>query len=334
MFSAVLDELGDNATLAAKARCFGLLGAAARDLAPEKHEPADVRYKQVAEAVMGIFDAERSQSVDIRVAIEAAEALGQAGDPRFELHSVQKNWIEIPVGEFWMGAQKERASKRNYDREASRDDSPVHRVYLDAYRIGRYPVTVGEYQRFVEEGGYEDDKHWQAGGFGEWQKPDEWDEQLEHPTRPVVWVSWYEAAAYAAWAGCRLPTEAEWERAARGTEGRKYPWGSEPKPNPLLLNYDESKIYNATPVGVYPRGATPDGILDMAGNVQEWCRDWFGDYSGSDVRNPGGPAKGQHRLLRGGCWGSVAWGCRSSFRDCYHPTIRDVLVGFRLASGF
>jgi hypothetical protein len=100
MFTAVLDQLGEEALLADQARCFGLLRAAVRDLAPVHYQPADPRYKRMAEAVMGVFDAERSKSVDIRVAIEATEALGRAGDPRFAHDRLHKNWVEIPAGEF------------------------------------------------------------------------------------------------------------------------------------------------------------------------------------------------------------------------------------------
>ena len=98
-----------------------------------------------------------------------------------------RNWITIPAGEFWMGAQKEDSSKPNHDPEAYDDrESPVHRVCLSEYQIGRYPVTVGEYRLFVEAGGYEAERFWQAGGFGEYKEPDEWEDQLAYPTRPVV----------------------------------------------------------------------------------------------------------------------------------------------------
>jgi len=330
MFSAILDQLGTEASLADQARCFGLLGAAVRDLTPVDYQPADPRYKQVADEVMGIFDPERSRSVDVRVAIEAADALGQAGDPRFLYDHLERNWVEIPAGEFLIGAQKKDPSAPNYDPEAFDRESPIHNVYLDAYQIGRYPVTVGEYRRFAEEGGYQDERHWQSGGFGPLQEPRDWEEQLPHPNRPVVGVSWHEAAAYAASCGCRLPTEAEWERAARGTDARKYPWGSEPEPDALLLNYGESKVGHATPVGVYPGGGTPEGIFDLAGNVWEWCQDWFGDYPGGEMHNPTGPHKGDRRVVRGGCWSDVAGLCRCAFRDWLRPSRRGVDFGFRL----
>jgi formylglycine-generating enzyme required for sulfatase activity len=221
-------------------------------------------------------------------------------------------------------------STPNFDPEALDRESPVHKVYLDAYRIGKYPVTVGEYRRFVQSGGYQDEQFWAAGGFGQWKNPEGWDDQIQHPNRPVTGVSWHEASAYAAWAGCRLPTEAEWERAARGPEGRKFPWGND-QINPSLANYGASKIGSATPVGVYPRGATPDGILDMAGNVWEWCQDWWSDaYTADDVTNPTGPQKGDRRVVRGGCWFLDSRYCRCACRYRVLPPGRYVNLGFRL----
>jgi len=295
------------------------------------YRPTDLRYQELLDRVMAIFDAERAKGIDIKVIIEAAEALGQAGDPRFTDAARAENWVTIPAGEFLMGAQKDDPSRPNYDREAYEEEAPVHRVSLDAYQIARYPVTVGEYLRFVEAEGYEDESLWTQQGFGKWSTPEGWEEQLEHPTRPVVGVSWYEAAAYAAWMGCRLPTEAEWERAARGPEGRRYPWGDD-KPDPLLLNYSESKINCPTPVGIYSRGTTPDGILDMAGNVWEWCSDWFAEYPKTGVKAPKGPLSGSGRVLRGGSWNNNPRNCRATYRNNNDPDERNDNIGFRLVS--
>ena len=329
--SGILEPVCGRGSLADEARCAGLLGSAVRDLSAVGYRPADPRYEQLMGRVMGIFDAEHSKAVGIKVAIEAAEALGQAGDPRFIDPTLEKNWVSIPASEFRMGAQKDDPSKPNYDSEAYEDESPVHGVRLKAYRIGRYPVTVGEYLRFIEARGYEDKTFWSSGGFGQWQAPDEWEEQLEHGNRPVVGVSWFEAAAYATWAGSRLPTEAEWERAARGPKGRRYPWGDE-EPDRSRMNYDKSKVGHPTPVGVYARGATPDGILDMAGNVWEWCSDWHDEdyYSEAASDSHQGPSTGEFRVVRGGCWDGGARYCRSAYRGGYAPEGRIFLVGFRV----
>jgi formylglycine-generating enzyme required for sulfatase activity len=328
--SAVLEGVCDGGTLADQARCAGLLGAAVRDLAAVGYRPADPRYQGLLDRVMGIFDAQRAKGIDINDIIQAAEALGQAGDPRFTDAARAQNWVDIPAGEFVMGAQNSDPSQPNHDPEAYEDEAPVHRVTLEAYRIGLYPVTVAEFVRFIEAEGYENRGFWPEEGFGKWQMPDGWEDQLEHPTRPVTGASWYEAAAYAAWMGCRLPTEAEWERAARGPEGRRYPWGDD-APDPSRLNYFLSKIGCPTPVGAYARGATPEGILDMAGNVWEWCSDWFAEDE-SPAKDLQGPPSGSGRVLRGGSWDNKPRDCRSSCRYWGVPLDRGDIIGFRVVS--
>ena len=327
--SAVLDSVGPAATLADEARCAGLLGAMVRDLSAANYRPGDVRYEELLDRVMSIFDAERSAAIDIKDIIAAADALGQAGDPRFAEDALKDNWVDIPAGRFLMGAQKKDPSKPNYDDYADDDEFPVHEVMLDGFRMGRYPVTVGEYLRFVEAGGYGEERLWEARGFGKWTSPKDWDEQLGHLNRPVVGVSWFEGAAYARWRGCRLPTEAEWERAARGPEGRRYPWGDS-APNTLLANYGEGKVGAPTPVGIYPRGATAEGLVDMAGNVWEWCSDWFGGYSKAAAENPRGPASGGARCLRGGSWLDYGLFLRCSYRFNNDPVNRGDVFGFRV----
>ncbi|MBI1786312.1 MAG: SUMF1/EgtB/PvdO family nonheme iron enzyme, partial [Acidobacteria bacterium] len=322
LFGAVLDEVG--ATLPERAKCAGLAGAMLRDLAPAGYGLKDPRYTAILEAVMGIFDAKRSEKIDIRVRIEAAEALGQAGDPRLD----QENWVPIPGGVFWMGAQKKKPSARNYDKEAFPDEVPVRKVTLDDYRIGRYPVTVHEYAKFVDDGGYFNDRWWRAGGFGKFEEPEAWVVQLEHPNRPVTRVGWYEAAAYCAWAKGRLPTEAEWERAARGPGGTKYPWGDE-EIDVSRANYSYSRIEHPTPVGLYPKGRSPEGVDDLIGNVVEWCADWFGPYPAGDARNPLGPDKGTRKVVRGASFYDGARILRAASRIRFVPDYRFVNSGFR-----
>ena len=326
LVSAVLEQLGKKPLLAEQARCAGLLGAVMCDLAPLRYETADSRYRTMLDAVLGIFEPVHSKLIPIEDRIEAAEALGQAGDPRLE----EDHWVTIESGTFQMGAQSKNASLPNYDREASGDESPVHEVYLDAYQISRYPLTVSEYRNFVEQGGYEEERWWAAGGYAETKEPEGWEEQVVFPNRPVVGVRWFEAAAYCAWAGVRLPTEAEWERVARGVNGRKYPWGDEPA-DPSRLNYSGSNIGRPTPTGIYPRGATPEGILNMAGDVWEWVVDWYANYESGKVANPRGPRSGTNRVLRGGSWFRDARYCRSAYRIWLHPAVRDDSLGFRPA---
>lgn len=329
MIAAVLDRLGQpvtRASLTDQAHAVGLLGAAVSDLTPVRYQPSDGRYKHTLTAVLGIFDAAQAASVDFQTWLKAAEALGQASDPRLQ----RDNWITIEAGKFWMGTQGKDPAKPNYDAEAKDDESPVHEVSLDRYRISRYPATVEEYKRFVENEGCKNRQWWSAGGFGRSNEPKGWDRQLLHPNRPVVNVSWYEAAAYCAWSGLRLPTESKWEFAARGKGGRTYPWGNE-LPDSERANYEEGRVSHATPAGLYPRGATPEGIDDLAGNVWEWVADWFGGayYANSPCANPKGPESGKLRVLRGGAWGYGPTNLRAAFRGRNHPTDGNDYIGFR-----
>ncbi|HEY1756536.1 MAG TPA: SUMF1/EgtB/PvdO family nonheme iron enzyme [Bryobacteraceae bacterium] len=258
-------------------RCAGLMGAMLKDLAAWKYtltEPLSVRYRAVLEKALSIFDASRSGNLPVETRLEAAEALGQAGDPRLRLPRDKDYWVPIPAGKFVMGEGQEK-------------DEPKHEVELDAFLIGRYPVTVHEYALFLEH--------------TEHAAPMDWEDQSGHPNRPMVSVSWFDAEAYCKWAGVRLPTEAEWERAARGAEGRRHAWSDDP-PNPELANYREAEILAASPVGLFPRGSTPEGIADMSGNVWEWVSDWYGAkyYAVSERRNPKGPMSGEYRGVRGG----------------------------------
>jgi formylglycine-generating enzyme required for sulfatase activity len=329
LVSALLDGLGQTADLAAQARCAGLLGSVLRDLEPLHYQITDARYHQVLDAVMAIFDRQRAETVPLDTRIAAGDALGQAGDARLDAHRPEY-WVQIPAGTFLMGAQATDPQRPHYDPEATEWETP-HEVYVDAYEIARYPVTVGQYQDFVDDDGYAQQRWWQAGGFGDFSSPEDWDEQVPYRSRPVTGVSWYEAAAYCAWAGWRLPTEAEWERAARGTTGRRYPWGDQP-PEPSYANYySESGVRHPTPVGIFPMDATPEGMCDMAGNVAEWCADWFAEYAADAVSNPRGPQSGSLRVFRGGGWFSEPRGCRLAYRLWFVPERRSNDLGFRVA---
>ncbi|MFH0801594.1 MAG: formylglycine-generating enzyme family protein [bacterium] len=190
--------------------------------------------------------------------------------------------ILIPAGEFTMGSP---------DGTGENDEHPQHKVYLDAYYIGKYEVTNEQFARFVNETGYQPEGAWKLSYNSS---------TTDHPVGPV---SWADAVAYCNWAALRLPTEAEWEKAARGQDGRTYPWGNK---------WDASRCNNSVirassgkkPVGSFPSGASPYGCLDMAGNVWEWCHDWYSDtyYSSSPSKNPRGPGSEELRILRGGSW--------------------------------
>ncbi len=238
-------------------------------------------------------------------------------------NGVMMEFVKVPEGEFWMG------SDPKVDKEAQSYDQPQHRVYLNEYWIGKYPVTNKQYQVFVEE--------------ANWKRPSGWSSNKvskEKAEQPVGWVSWYDAEAFCKWLSEKtmkkigLPTEAQWEKAARGTDGRIYPWGNQ-APSTKFANYD-GKVGGAIPVGIYPAGASPYGALDMAGNGWEWVADWCNVtyYSQSPTDNPAGPIAGEFRILRGASWISPKNMIRSAFRNWDNPTKDYSDFGFRCSLGY
>ena len=208
----------------------------------------------------------------------------------------------IPAGSYSIGS----------DVAESSDEIPRHLATLDAFRIGRYPVTVAEYRAFCPA--YE---------------PDSW---IADDDMPVADVNWFEATLFCRWVGAsegRLPTEAEWEAACRGPQNAltEYHWGDSFDPDKAHLG--DSKLGPAT-VGSYPPNGF--GLYDMSGNVYEWAHDWFDDdfYARSPSLNPAGPSRGQFRVMRGGSWGRSVVAGRSAYRVRQIPSTRDILVGFRL----
>jgi formylglycine-generating enzyme required for sulfatase activity len=219
-------------------------------------------------------------------------------------------------------------------REWFEDEQPQHTAYLDAFWIDKTEVTNAKYQRCVEAGVC------QVPTTCDWGEPTYGDvSKAEHP---VVCVRWHDAKAYCEWAGARLPTEAEWEKAARGTGGQIHPWGNDfdgSKLNSCDVNCphewrdvsaNDGYIYTA-PVGSYPGGASPYGALDMAGNAWEWVADGYdpGYYNQSPTRNPPGPDSGEKRVLRGGSW--YIAGVRITDRHWFLPWHGNPDVGFRCA---
>jgi formylglycine-generating enzyme required for sulfatase activity len=323
-FQAILERLGNEATLVDQARCAALLGAMMRDLSRMGYQPKTPDYERTVKTAMRIFDAKAANQIDIKTRIEAADALGQVGDPRLE----EDNWVTIPAGTFRMGAQKRNKKGQNYDPEA-RDDEQVHEVTLREFRIGRFPVTVQEFGAFLADSGYSARKYW-AEAYGKFTEPEDWERQKQYPNRPVVGISWFEAAAYCSWAGGRLPTEAEWERAARGPAGTRYPWGNEPQLDASHANYD-GNVGHPTPVGLFPKGNTSEGLCDMLGNVWEWCGDWYGPHQPEGQENPSGPKDGESKVVRGGAWNNYPQFVRVSYRIRNEPSNRNFLIGFRCA---
>ena len=228
--------------------------------------------------------------------------------------------VLVPAGEFLMGNQAE-------------EDAPPHRVYLDAFYIDRHEVTNGRYLKFVEATRHRAPQHVVDPQYDLWAGT-----TLSQGVSdlPVVNVDWFDAAAYCRWAGKRLPTEAEWEKAARGTDNRLYPWGNE-APSLARLNFSRrwQGAHTLQPVGNYEAGNSPYGAQDMAGNVWEWVGDWYdaGSYAAGSARNPQGPSSGSSKILRGGSWTNSADTVRTTHRREEDPDMRNSDSGFRCARG-
>jgi len=290
-----------------------------------------------------------------------------------EKQKLPEDMVLIPEGPFLMGSTENEINKLlelDTNVEASRFDVeiPQREVYMSAYLIDKYPVTNAEYKKFIESGGYKQRDFWSDAGWDYVLQAKLLDSGGVHSALdgeddcPVVNVSWYEAEAFAKYMGKRLPTEAEWEKAVRGTDGRIYPWGNEF--DKTKLNCAESKIEKPTPVTKYPEGISDYGCFDMAGNVWEWTADWFDSqyYRSAPDRDPQGPAKAEDKpffgrpedvgtsiyelepaeagsstlsdckVLRGGSWnGGGVIHIRCANRDYDEPDYKNDTIGFRCA---
>ncbi len=242
--------------------------------------------------------------------------------PSIAVSEPPKGMVLIPIGEFTMGTD---------DVNAPADQRPARKVQVDAFYIDKHEVTNAQFQEFILADGYNKRQFWTKDGWDYIQKerfyfsyPAKKKYRIDKPLgfgnnvistapdHPVIGVSWYEASAYAKWAGKRLPTEAEWEKAVRGTDARLYPWGNEFDFSKLNYFPHHEKLL---PVGSFPDGASPYGVLDMAGNVAEWCAD---NTQGKDTK-----------AVRGGGWNSMRLHLRSTHRVTHPPTFRYYNIGFR-----
>ena len=241
----------------------------------------------------------------------------------------EENLILIPAGTFTMGSERRAA-----------DEKPMHKVYLDAYYIGKYEVTNAEYYAFwVSDASrrHTPENFAHLPDIGEWPA-----RAKQFPNHPIVGVSWHDAKAYAEWRRMRLPTEAEWEKAARGYTDRTWPWGNAMEPYANTSAGEDGYENQLAPVGSFPKGKSYYGALDMAGNVWEWTADWYSDVyywrslqannaSRSAKRNPPGPDVGSWRVIRGGSYIDALPRCSTTFRFYLYPRLKTSFVGFRLA---
>jgi formylglycine-generating enzyme required for sulfatase activity len=313
-------------------RRLWLLGSRAlRDFQPSKRKRDD---KVVALARDKLYELiETNARIEER--FEAGEIVGTLGDLRIKADN--PDMVLVKEGKFMRSSSED-------DADAFLGEKPQREIYLDDFWIGKYPVTNEEFKEFVDDCGYGEARKdmWSEEGWrwreeNEISKPEYWhNRKWNGPNFPVVGISWYEAEAYANWLSkrtghqYRLPTEAEWEKSARGTKGFKYPWGDEFDEN--LCNSDESGLHRTSPVGIFPEGKSPYGCFDMAGNVWEWCFDGYKDkyYAISLGKNPKGPSDGADRVYRGGSWSDLARDCRSAFRGHGDPRNRYGNRGFRI----
>lgn len=276
-----------------------------------------------------LLDTISRAEIALRVRIAAGEVLGYLGDPRLG------EFVYVPAGKFSMG-----------DHKGENDEKPMHSLHLADFQIAKYPLTNTEFAEFIQARGYEDSRWWSNDGWRarikeNWREPREWDNsRFSSPNQPVVSVSWYECQAYCRWRSDQegqqynLPSESQWEKSSRGTEGRRYPWGNEFDASRLNSLEGDQAVKLTTPVGIYPGGASEYGCLDIAGNVWEWVEDDYHDrYEGAPkdsrpwIDNP----RGSHRAVRGGGWGGDAHDCRSVMRIGYKPDYRGNDLSFRLA---
>ncbi len=355
-----------------KSRALYVAGLALADLQKERRLP-DTLNRLVPQ--IRDFLTANPPSAKVRARFNLGLALGSLGDSR--ITPLEPVCVPVRAGAFRMGTNDDdKKILKDQGTTSWGDEEPAHTVYVSEFSIGKYPVTNLEYAAFYDAKGYEEQDHWSRDGWnwrtGKWDsdlsfiedeklrgqykewlalrpvelrdKPFFWeDPQWNMPNLPVVGVSWFEVEAYCNWLSratsklYRLPTEAEWEKAARGKNNFVWAWGNTWNGD-LCNNADKDtaeKLNRTSPVGMYPDGASGYGALDMMGNVWEWCADWYDEElykqrAEENVKDPQGSASGSARVLRGGTWDNNRYLARCAFRGRYYPDLFNLNVGFRL----
>lgn len=382
----LLDELG-RLPGEGDAHAYGLAwaGRALLEIPPRRVGWHDSARDELASRLVRVLW-QNPPATSVAARVEAGDVLGRLGDPRFTGPYLLPEFIRIEGGTFWMGSEEAEVARVVKERgnDWAKHETPRHQVALSPFALAKYPTTNAMFGRFVEFGGYADARwwdeaiargRWKTGRFrgvgGELAASPYWDDvRFNSPSQPVAGVTWYEAVAYCRWLTAtlndgyvyRLPTEAEWERAARGPasapipdpspvstgEGRpfsptaagegsaRYPWGDEWVAG--RCNSKDLGLDPTTPVGIFPDGGSSEGVLDLAGNVWEWCSDWYDEkaYSqraGCVTHDPSGPVSGRYKIFRGGSWFFNRNHVRCACRGREFPVGNLGDSGFRVARG-
>ena len=317
------------ANLANQGQCHNALAEVTEAMKELPEDEMLIRIKGICETELGLPQGKDTVMKWLKIAPQnhpergkmlALLAKSQAA------REIPLDWVSVPSGEFLMGAE---------DDQAGADEKPKHKVELDAFLIGKYEVTNAQYNAFVKATGYRVPENCCDPKFNLW-KGDLVPSGVEE--LPVINVSWDDAFAFCKWSGGRLPTEAEWEKAARGTDGRTFPWGNElPSSHRANYSFDPVSMWDGPASLVrkdqYEFGRSPYGAYEMAGNVWEWVADWYDEnyYKSSPAKNPAGPEKGDARVIRGASWRNTAEMLRAANRNKHVPTERRVYIGIRCA---
>jgi formylglycine-generating enzyme required for sulfatase activity len=283
-----------------------------RELSPEEIKSVE-RGRQELQAKQREEAEQRKLSAEKQAAREtgAKVMLGLDGE----------SMVLVPAGEFTMGTSGDRDSLLGLFKDGQDNERPAHKIYVDGFYLDYHEVTVKQYAEFIAAVGHQPPSFWS-------------DAKVDRDgNRPIVGVTWNDADAYCRWIGKRLPTEAEWEKAARGTDERRYPWGNT-KPTAETAWFGKERKWmgytGLAPVGTHEKGASPYQAEDMAGNVWEWVADWYDPdyYKQSPSKNPTGPRTGAQRVIRGGGY-SAGDDLRSTFRYGLEPATQAEDTGFR-----